>query len=84
MAVLETIKNFFTPVIWAEPEVIVVGGGFGGATGELLLAPGRAVVAREGLTPGRDTVRIVEAQLGADAGVIGAAMIAVEALGAEG
>jgi len=67
-----------------EPEVIVVGGGFGGATGELLLAPAREVVAREGLTPGRDTVRIVEAQLGADAGVIGAAMIAVEALGAEG
>jgi len=23
MAVLETIKNFFTPVLWAEPEVIV-------------------------------------------------------------
>jgi hypothetical protein len=39
------------------------------------------VVARDGLTPARDTVRIVEAQLGTDAGVIGAGMIGFEALG---
>ncbi len=65
-----------------EPELVVVGGGFGEA-GELLLAPAREVVAVEGLAPGRDTVRIVEAELGVDAGVIGAAMIAFEALAAE-
>ena len=65
-----------------EPELVVVGGGFGEA-GELLLAPARKVVAVEGLAPGRDTVRIVEAELGVDAGVIGAAMIAFEALAAE-
>ena len=62
-----------------EPELVVVGGGFG-AAGELLLGPAREVVAREGLAPARDSVRIVEAQLGAEAGVIGAGMIAFEAL----
>lgn len=64
-----------------EPELVVVGGGFGAAGGELLLGPAREVVAREGLVPARDTVRIVEAELGVDAGVIGAAMLAFEALG---
>jgi glucokinase len=65
-----------------EPEVVVVGGGFG-AAGELLLAPAREVVAVEGLEPARDNVRIVEAELGVEAGVIGAGMVAFEALGAE-
>ncbi len=64
-----------------EPEVFVVGGGFGSAAGELLLEPAREVLAREGLEPARDTVRIVQAQLGYQAGVIGAGMIAFEALG---
>ena len=63
-----------------EPELIVVGGGFGSAAGELLLGPAREVLAREGLDPGRDTVRIVPAELGFYAGVIGAGMIAFEAL----
>lgn len=64
-----------------EPEVVVVGGGLGSAAGELLLGPARAVVARDGLEPARDTVRIVQAQLGYRAGAIGAGMIAFEALG---
>jgi glucokinase len=62
-----------------EPEVVVVGGGFGTA-GELLLGSAREVLAREGLTPARDTVRVVEAELGNDAGVIGAGMLGFEAL----
>lgn len=62
-----------------EPEVVVVGGGFGEA-GELLLAPAREVTARDALAPARDTVRIVEAELGVEAGVIGAGLIAYEAL----
>jgi glucokinase len=62
-----------------EPELVVIGGGFG-AAGELLVGPAREVVGREGLEPGRDTVRIVEAELGVDAGVIGAGMIAFETL----
>jgi glucokinase len=62
-----------------EPELIVIGGGFGEAS-ELLLGPAREVLARDGLAPGRDRVKIVEAQLQGDAGVIGAGMIAFEAL----
>ncbi|HZE28980.1 MAG TPA: ROK family protein [Gaiellaceae bacterium] len=66
-----------------EPEVVVVGGGFGVA-GELLLGPAREVVAVEALEPARNTVRIVEAELGTEAGVIGAGMVAFEALHPEG
>jgi glucokinase len=65
-----------------EPEVVVVGGGFG-AAGDLLLAPAREVLARQGLDPGRDTARVVPAELGADAGVIGAGLIAFAALAPE-
>jgi glucokinase len=63
-----------------EPELIVIGGGFGEAAGELLLGSAREVLARDGLSPGRENVRIVEAQLGTNAGVIGAGMVAFEAL----
>ena len=66
-----------------EPEIVVVGGGFGSA-GELLLGPAREILAREGLEPARDTVRVVPAELGFYAGVIGAGMIAFEALDAGG
>jgi glucokinase len=62
-----------------EPELVVIGGGFGGAL-ELLLAPAREVISRDALAPTRDTVRIVEAELGVEAGVIGAGLIAYEAL----
>jgi glucokinase len=65
-----------------EPELVVIGGGFGEAAGEFLLASAREVIAQDALPPGRDSLRIVEAQLGGDAGVIGAGMIAFEALGA--
>jgi glucokinase len=67
-----------------EPEVIVIGGGFGEAAAKFLLGPAGEVLRRDGLEPGRDTVRLVLAELGTDAGVIGAGMIAFEALGAEG
>ena len=62
-----------------EPELIVIGGGFA-AAGELVVGPARAVLARDGLTPGRDTVRIVRAELGEDAGLVGAAFVGREAL----
>ena len=68
-----TIVNVFVP------EVIAVGGGFGRA-GELILGPARAVVATEALDPGRDTARIVQAELGAEAGVIGAGLSAFDLL----
>jgi glucokinase len=66
-----------------EPELVVIGGGYGEAAGEFLLPSAREVIARDALPPGRDNLRIVEAQLGADAGLIGAGMIAFEAFGAE-
>ncbi len=62
-----------------EPEVVVIGGGFGQA-GELLIGPAQEVVAREALLPGRDTVRIVPAELGPRAGLVGAGFVAYEAL----
>ena len=62
-----------------DPQLIVVGGGFA-AAGELLFAPAREVMAREALKPMHDSIRVVRAELGTSAGMIGAAMIAGEAL----
>jgi glucokinase len=64
-----------------NPEVIVIGGGVI-AAGELLLAPARAVVAARALPPSRDLVRVVAAHFGADAGLLGAALLAREGAGA--
>ena len=63
-----------------DPEVVVVGGGLAEA-GELLLAPTRAaystlVLAYENRLP----ARIVGAELGADAGSIGAGLLALDLL----
>jgi len=66
-----------------NPELIVVGGGFGEAF-DLLVGPAQEVLARDGVVPARDVVRIVPAELGADAGLIGAALVGFEALGAAG
>ncbi len=65
-----------------NPEVIVIGGGFAQA-GDLLFGPARRVVAERALRPARDIVRIVPAELGGQAGLVGAALVAFEAL-AEG
>jgi glucokinase len=62
-----------------NPELVILGGGFAKA-GELLFEPARETVAVEALPPGRDLVRIVPAELGADAGMIGAALVGFEAL----
>lgn len=63
-----------------NPEVVVLGGGFSDA-GDLLLAPARETLAREGLRPARELVRIEWAELGRDAGMVGAALVGFEALG---
>ncbi len=63
-----------------NPEVVVVGGGVI-AAGDLLLGPARAVVAKRTLPLVRDTVRIVPARFGVEAGMIGAAAIAFDGLG---
>jgi glucokinase len=62
-----------------EPELVVIGGGFSSAL-DLMLEPARQVVAQEALRPGRDLVRIVPAELGPDAGLVGAGFVAFEAL----
>jgi len=66
-----------------NPELIVIGGGFGEAF-DLLIGPAREVLARDGVVPARDVVRIVPAELGSDAGLIGAALVGFEALDAAG
>jgi glucokinase len=67
-----------------DPQIVVVGGGFGTAAGELLLAPARELVKREALAPAGEEVRLVNAALGTSAGVIGAGLTAYEALAAAG
>ncbi|MEN3342947.1 MAG: glucokinase [Actinomycetota bacterium] len=67
-----------------EPELIVVGGGFGVAAWDYLLPSAEEVLRREALRPMRDEVRVVPAELGTAAGLIGAAFVAFEALDASG
>jgi glucokinase len=62
-----------------NPEVIVIGGGAARA-GDLLLAPARAVIARHALPPTREEVRVVPAHYGDEAGMMGAALMALESL----
>ncbi len=59
-----------------NPEVVVVGGGVM-ALGELLLGPAREVVMERALGPSRAAVRIVAAEFGEDAGMVGAATMAL-------
>ena len=61
-----------------EPDVIVVGGGVM-AAGELLLGPAREELRARALPPMNQT-DVVAAELGAEAGMIGAATMALETL----
>ena len=71
---LGTLVNVF------NPETIVIGGGWGEAANGFLLGPAREVMLRESLSPGRELVRVVPAELGPDAGLVGAGFVAFEAL----
>jgi glucokinase len=62
-----------------DPELVVIGGGFA-AAGDFILDPAREVVAREGLAGAGERVRIVRAELGTSAGLIGAGLVAFDAL----
>jgi glucokinase len=62
-----------------NPELVVIGGGFA-AAGDFILDPAREVVAREGLAGAGERVRIVRAELGTSAGLIGAGLVAFDAL----
>jgi glucokinase len=62
-----------------EPALIVLGGGFGVAAWEHIVGPAEEVMKREALRPMRDEVRVVRAELGTTAGLIGAAFVGFEA-----
>jgi len=57
-----------------NPEVVVVGGGIAQA-GELLLGPARRTVQARAMMVPASTARIVPAELGDDAGIVGAAVL---------
>ena len=69
---LASLANAFSP------ELIVIGGG-ASAAGELLLDPARAELKQRALGPHKD-VRVVPAHFGDEAGMLGAALIALEQL----
>lgn len=62
-----------------NPELVIIGGGFADA-GELILGPARETLAVEGLPLPREVVRIVLAELGHEAGMVGAALVGFETL----
>jgi glucokinase len=65
------------------PDVVVVGGGFGIAAWELLREPALVAARREALQPADEELRIVRAQFGDDAGLVGAGLVGFEALDGE-
>lgn len=62
-----------------NPEVVVIGGGVI-AAGELLLGPAREEMLSRALRPSRDLVRVVPARFAAEAGMLGAAVLALDGL----
>ena len=63
------------------PDLVVIGGGFGIGAGDLVLGPALEAARLETLPPSGETLRIVEAQLGEEAGLVGAGLLALELLG---
>ncbi len=68
---IATLANLF------EPELVVVGGGFGLAAFDLLLPAARETLRIEALAPAGE-VPIVRAELGPEAGLVGAGLIAFD------
>jgi len=67
-----------------DPDVVVVGGGLA-ATGDLLLAPARASMERYVFGRAhRDLPPVAPARLGGDAGLVGAATLALRGMKADG
>ena len=69
---LTSIVNLF------EPQLVVLGGGVISGTGEQLLGPVRERVRTDAMRPAAGAARIVQAALGPQVGVVGAAAIAWE------
>ena len=66
-----------------DPEVVVVGGGFGAAAATSCSSRRGPRHGARRSSPPTTTLRIVEAELGDDAGLIGAGLVAFEALDGE-
>lgn len=64
-----------------NPEVVVIGGGVV-AAGEMLLGPARQEMLARALSPSRELVRVEAAAFGAESGMIGASLLAREAVAA--
>lgn len=62
------------------PELVVVGGGFGVAAFDLIAPSALDVARREALEPASSRLRLVPAELGPDAGLVGAGLLALETL----
>jgi glucokinase len=69
-----TLVNIF------NPELVVIGGGFAAAD-HFILDPAREIVRREALARAGYRLKIVRAELGTSAGLIGAGLVAFDALG---
>jgi len=68
---LVSLTNIF------DPEIFIIGGGIAEA-GELLFAPARNLLAQQSIARGISAVSIAKAQLGPEAGFIGAAFFAMD------
>jgi len=77
-AAIGSLANIF------DPEIVVIGGGFGEAAGELLLGPAQEAARVDAVFPADGSLRIVPAELGSEAGLVGAGLVAFEALGEAG
>ncbi|HEX4746125.1 MAG TPA: ROK family protein [Gaiellaceae bacterium] len=73
-AAIGSLANVF------DPELVVIGGGFGIAAGDLVLDPAREAARAEAVPPANRGIRIVPAELGSDAGLVGAGLVGFEAL----
>jgi glucokinase len=73
-AAIGSLANVF------DPELVIVGGGFGSAAGGLLLDPAREAARTEAIVPANETLRVVAAELGPESGLVGAGLVAFEAL----
>jgi glucokinase len=68
-----TLVNIF------NPELVVIGGGFA-AAGDFVLEPAREVMRREALAHAGYRIPVVRAELGTAAGLIGAGLVAFDAV----
>jgi glucokinase len=73
-AAIGSLVNIF------DPELVVVGGGFGAAAGRFLLDAAGESARREAIYPASGKLRIVPAELGPESGLVGAGLVAFEAL----